>query len=351
MRVEMYEDETNQHRLAWLDALKGFGILSVVWLHCYNGYQLSGIESVIIKWITAFHMALFYVAAGYCNTNKKRGLVSTIRKKIKSLLIPYFIWGILIGGLLENIRLIIREGTGQLAGEIKNILLFKTSYLSTWFVFTLFGVYILEACLNKFLNKNSSLPKFRVINIILHVLFLIAGYCLRNISLMQYFRLSKILVASFFFWGGEQLKKYSHSKAIINIPVVVRDIILPGIILAIGTIAALLNNKVTFSEEEYGNPIICLIGAGFIIWGLFMIFETGKGISKNRLLRICGKNSIIILVTHNIFIYGIRLLEILFNMEIHTFPVVPAFIIVITLEVITILYMPRKMLVLFGKRN
>lgn len=48
-------------RFLVLDALKGFAILTVVYLHVHNGYKYEKMfDGEIVKWITSFHMALFF---------------------------------------------------------------------------------------------------------------------------------------------------------------------------------------------------------------------------------------------------------------------------------------------------
>ena len=57
---------TEKTRITWIDIVKGFAILTVVFLHTHNGYDTSGKAVFYInKWITSFHMALFFVFAGY----------------------------------------------------------------------------------------------------------------------------------------------------------------------------------------------------------------------------------------------------------------------------------------------
>ena len=55
------------------------------------------------------------------------------------------------------------------------------------------------------------------------------------------------------------------------------------------------------------------------------------------------------LCTHLLFLYGIRALEKVLGMQIHTFPVGGAFLIVVIAEVILIKLMPSKCWKLFGK--
>ena len=96
----------NKSRLRWLDALKGFAILTVVYLHVYNGYEYEGtFDGEIVKWITSFHMALFFATAGFCFNYEISNYKQKIQRKLKSLMAPYLVWGVIIGFLVENIML------------------------------------------------------------------------------------------------------------------------------------------------------------------------------------------------------------------------------------------------------
>lgn len=79
-------EEKSGNRIAWLDILRGIGIILMVYGHvCYSEYSYN--------WINSFHMAIFFFAAGY--VCKKRPVAEDIRHRCRSLLIPYFVFGVL----------------------------------------------------------------------------------------------------------------------------------------------------------------------------------------------------------------------------------------------------------------
>lgn len=74
------------NRISWIDILRGTGIILMVYAHvCYSQYSYD--------WINSFHMAVFFFAAGY--VYHRRPVLSDIRKRAYSLLVPYFSFGIL----------------------------------------------------------------------------------------------------------------------------------------------------------------------------------------------------------------------------------------------------------------
>lgn len=79
-------ENVNYERYSWLDILKGFGIIFVVVGH------FCSIDAVY-NWIYSFHMPLFFLASGYLY--HKRPIMSTIKHKFLTLMVPYFFFGII----------------------------------------------------------------------------------------------------------------------------------------------------------------------------------------------------------------------------------------------------------------
>ena len=74
-----------QNRILWLDALKGYGIILVMLSHTLPYNEIMGI-------LYSGFMALFFMASGY--TDNKMFTRDVVIRKSKSLLIPYFIYGV-----------------------------------------------------------------------------------------------------------------------------------------------------------------------------------------------------------------------------------------------------------------
>lgn len=80
-------DYINSERIAWVDVLKGIGIILVVFGHIY-------INDTIYRWIYSFHMPLFFFAAGYIY--KVKPILTDIKKRVRTVVIPYFVFGLLL---------------------------------------------------------------------------------------------------------------------------------------------------------------------------------------------------------------------------------------------------------------
>lgn len=74
---------TDNKRDKSLDIMKGIGILLVVFAHVFHK---SGV-------IYQFHMPLFFILSGAAMTYSKSGY--SLKKKVKSLLIPYFVFSLI----------------------------------------------------------------------------------------------------------------------------------------------------------------------------------------------------------------------------------------------------------------
>lgn len=77
-------------RLAWVDALKGFGILLVVFAH-YN------LPQAIDTYVFSFHMPLFFFVSGFLFNFVKytESAADFIKGRFRSLIIPYFTFAVI----------------------------------------------------------------------------------------------------------------------------------------------------------------------------------------------------------------------------------------------------------------
>lgn len=74
-----------QNRIDYIDVFRAFGILLMIMGHVYFG-------SLFDKWIHVFHMPMFFFISGYFFKDEK--FFALIKKRSKTLLLPYAIFGI-----------------------------------------------------------------------------------------------------------------------------------------------------------------------------------------------------------------------------------------------------------------
>ncbi|WP_261379745.1 acyltransferase family protein [Bacillus licheniformis] len=77
-----------QKRIEWIDVSKGVGIILVVLGHTPTPDWLK-------TFIFAFHMPLFFFLSGLVYHDGNMTFTSFLLKKIKTLLLPYFIFSVL----------------------------------------------------------------------------------------------------------------------------------------------------------------------------------------------------------------------------------------------------------------
>jgi acyltransferase len=77
-------------RISWIDTLKGFGIILVVFAH-------HSLPDALDTYIYSFHMPLFFFISGFLFDYEKysKSVSNFVKKRFRSLIIPYFIFAIL----------------------------------------------------------------------------------------------------------------------------------------------------------------------------------------------------------------------------------------------------------------
>ena len=73
-----------KERIEWVDIAKGIAIIAMIIGHGCP-------KRAIVSFIFSFHMPLFFILSGIVYKTNSKGMVS---KKIKSLIVPYFIFSI-----------------------------------------------------------------------------------------------------------------------------------------------------------------------------------------------------------------------------------------------------------------
>lgn len=87
--MEEYKIENRDKRIEWIDSLRAFAIFCIVLGHALNGYSL------VWHWVYGFHVPLFLVLAGLTYSYHYESIGKFVWKKAKSILVPYYIFGII----------------------------------------------------------------------------------------------------------------------------------------------------------------------------------------------------------------------------------------------------------------
>ena len=281
-----------------LDMVKGIGLLLVV---------LGHTSSFLHDWIYSFHMPLFFMLAGIFHKNGKN-YKEFIKKKIKTLLIPYFSFGIIllifwffIGRFFGESAIrktpLIKCVIGFLySNEIPNIASMEFApYI--WFLTCLFIIENIFYFLLKFKIDRRKFTIIGIIFIIFSELLLIFIKTPLPWNIVRAFK-DIVFYGIGYFYSNNFRKKIYYRK----------DITV-GIFLFIINVCIffLLNGKNYFYEE-----IMYLIGGMF---GSIATLKIFRCIKYNKILDFLGKNTLIIFAFHGRTGSIIKLILMLLNIQ------------------------------------
>ena len=274
--MPLIQKNTNT-RIAWLDQLKGFGIILMVYGHNFP---------VLEEYIYSFHMPLFFIIAGIFHP--KNINVSTIKKRVRQILLPYFLWSFILFGFWLFI--------GRKFGESANLDLSITknfigiffaqgdiNYMNwgipMWFLPTIFLTFLLFGLILKIKNK---FLQYSVL-----VTSIVFGFLIANFSKMYLLWSLDVALVSLFFYSfgfyAKDIIKSNKKKSVLSL------LILGVIHLAV---SLFLLQKIDMYRSTYGNEILFLLNSlvGFLFWGSLF-----KNFLLLKFLVFLGKNTIPIL--------------------------------------------------------
>lgn len=265
-----------------LDIAKGIGIILVVWAHAQGPFS---------SYIVQFHMPFFFFISGMLYRNQKRSIKEYTINKVKSLLIPFWFWNLLLFPFSYLIdywnNWSILSCAKQLGGII--FTLTKTSFLgATWFLPALFEVSVFLHVLLKIIKiKNSKLTDY-IIG------FLGIAVCFVGIQYNFPYNLSRTMICFLFYISGYLYQKYMRDR--IN-PIIKN--IMPICFFVLFVFFA-SNNYAKMGNNEYKNKLLFIVGAYFAIsFFLWVSNELSRYLFKLNLVKhvsYLGQNSIYIVI-------------------------------------------------------
>lgn len=287
-------------RLDYIDMAKGIGIILVV-----LGHIIYTEESIRV-WISSFHMPLFFLIAGIVMAIKNESNID-IRKKFKSLIIPYM-WFSLIDFIIDIGNVLL--GKIDISVFITNLISSVTFYGKSvlWFLTALF---LSEVYFSLILRQKSIIIQIVTIILIVIISILFKDYLnLLNerysssllictaINIVRTFIRAGVVLPflgfGYYIWGYLS-NKFSTFSSTDDNKINIIEIIISIILLGSGYVVAIKNWSVDTNNMILGNPILYYLG-GFL--GSFGIVILCKNLPSIRILKYLGRNSLIIMATH-----------------------------------------------------
>ena len=256
---------TEGNRFLWLDVAKGITILLMILGH-------TSIPQYISNFIFAFHMPLFFFASGWCTNWRRYSFIPFIKRKFKSLFMPFFLYSItviLIAGLI---------GRNDLS--IKNVIRNGWLGYALWFVPVLFLSLILARSIMLF---SQAWVRYTLCGILL-----LLGVLLKVHHIYLPWTLSTVPYATCLLLLGSSLKKFQDY---VNNPKLW--------IFAVGLLLTLLISQKWRLDLAWNSIIpVTLLTIGAVS-GTLMMFTLSSWLTRiaplSKVFQVIGKETFIIL--------------------------------------------------------
>lgn len=274
-------------RIGWVDTAKGIGLLLVIIGHLPI--------PLVPVWIYTFHMPLFFFLSGVVFSGKKYTFIEFLKKKVKSLVIPYFSLGLVIYLFYVIVNGVVGEENGLYGSNSEMFvqLLKQEHFWTIWFLACLFLVEIIYYWINYlFADKK----------VIISVIICGIGLGLYHFGCDGLpWNLDIALIAQFFYHMGYAFKNHKRIyNKMLSKKALKKSIVIAGIFLIINVLAGLLSLKTSgelldMSVGLYGNELLTIISA---ISGVFFVIIVSNNVSS-KILNYLGKNTMIIFAWHS----------------------------------------------------
>lgn len=278
--------EQTKERLTYIDMVKGFSMLCIIIGH------LLPLNYNVVCLTTPFHVPIYYVISGFLFHYKEEeiDIKTNLKKMVKSLLIPYFFFSIVII-LIELVRI----GPDYAIKLVKATVDFS-GIAALWFIPSLIVTRLVFVASLNMKNK-----WIRIGIIVLPLIFILAG-C-KEPENRTLFVLYRSFLTTPFFAIGYYSEKW------------MRKIEIPTLALmafaGLGIFLSYLNGPFYVFCAKSDCLWISTLLAIIISISIILLF---KKMPEIKFLSFCGKNSLILLATHQMI--SIVILQILIEMRV-----------------------------------
>lgn len=277
-------------RIKYLDYAKGIGILLIMMAHSIQYFKsMQGMND----FITSFHVPIFFIVSGYLayiNREKDEPFIYYIKRKARSLLVPYVFFSLFNSALKISVLFLKHEiNTEIICKELIELLI--TGNGTVWFLVTLFGVEISHKIIRKIIGKE--IQSYLVLSVILLVLpYLFDDFINFSIGIV----IIRIIAGLGFYFVGYVLSYFHEGLSVRQEMVTSIFIILFGVISF-----NVVGSNYSFFEGYFSEPIVSLSTGLFLSAGTVMLCKSIESCCKNKVGKILewyGKNSLIVMLVH-----------------------------------------------------
>ena len=322
-----------EQRYDWIDQLKGIAMCFIVFGHVTHS---SNVPHVVFCY--AFHIPLFFMISGmteYIHLSRhpeKESIPHVIWKKIKQLVIPYFLLNLFfIPEYYLNYSVLRHTGNTSILSLLKGILYSNSDKYgaptnATWFLLTLFLAEILFDLLKRMFKNNPD-------KLLLAGMFLaMVGYgeSISGIRLHYPWHFQAVPMAVFFlsvgFWFMANKDRVVKTFEGIFKNKFLRALFLL-VVFAAGTVLALKNGKVSIPGSQY-KSIVLYFAACFCICAVLIYLA--MWIRPLWIFKFIGRNTIFYMAAHCIIMRTMMVVPLL-DSWVDKYPAVIAIMLIVIL--------------------
>lgn len=286
------------NRIPWIDTAKGIGLLCVIAGHLSIPY--------LDTWVYFFHMPLFFFLSGLVFSGGKYDFPTFLKKRLKSLVVPYFT----LGGGIFLFFCVVYAVQGQPGSAYLDMLrqfLVQEHHWTVWFLACLFLTELLYHGIHRLFGKKP-LVSTAVSGIV--CAFGLVRYRLGWGSLP--WNLDVALVAQFFFHAGFRFKgivpKLTRFDSLRILPKLAAVGLMLGLNLVLGFLCIRFSGaSMDMSVGWYGNVLLIFPAAfcgiaGVVLFARMIDWKWLNWLGRNTMV-IFGWHSRIIIVLCG-YLYG-----------------------------------------------
>lgn len=328
-------------RHLWVDYAKGIAIILVLYRHVFEGIKNAGIDVskylFLEEWniiFFSFRMPLFFIVSGIFVSSSfaKRGMKKFVQTKLRTILYPYFLWGIIQITLQLIFSNYVNGPIG--ASSYLDLLYLPREIEQFWYLYALFNVTVLYVVLKYYVKLK---PWHNLVLGI--ILFLFSAFLYQKNIIVGF--VSDIFHYYIFIALGDIISKFIRDRSNWRLFESWRLFFLllfPFILSQFYFLYANIQFPQTkYQYVEYFNPLIFLpiaiMGCAFVMNVSFIL----QKYSAIKWLRVLGRHSLYIYVSHVIVVAGLRVL-LTKGLEIYLVPVLLVTGIIVGLVIPVLLY-------------